>query len=1283
MPGTTRGEGFDSGFPAGSEQQMRSVVLVCVLLLARAAAAEPVGRLPFRSFGSEQGLENLSISQITQTADGLMWFATEDGLYSYDGARFERFDNQNGLPSNGIYVLSPTPGGLWVGTAKGLRRLVHGRATSEGISVVASEPTNAVASGPDGTLWAATNSGLFHQAGSELALVEGWPGGSSNAIWVDKDGSVIASRGRGVAMRDTAGRWTSREQELGLGRGRIRSILRMADRSVWLRSSHHTWECNQAVTTCTDVSSQLPDIGETSDMFVDHGGMLWVTTRRGLAHRTGPGTWELLGTEQGLPARSVMTAFEDREGSMWVAAGELYQLLGRGLWRGYATSHGFPGDVAWSVMRDRASRLWIGTNRGLLYSRGDQWETVPGTEQYNVRAVVEAGPVLYAAGNGPGVMVIDPATQTLTAIVTDAVLGTDGLIDLVYDKGTLWVATSNLGLVRMTEHAGHRTWRREEVAGGDAREHFHQLIVDRGGRVWAAGWRGLAVLDGGRWQRFTQADGFASVHVQYIAERRSGELCVAYSDPYGVTCFRRGSARGATTLEDMRHITKRVGLTSDKIYLLGEDQSGRLYAGMGNGLDIIGETTIEHFSTATGLVGDDCAARAFWSDPSGAGDVMIGTTRGLARFSAGRYQGPPQPIAPVVRQVELDDERQRLNERLEAPGSGTADVTIRFATPAFANRTRLEQQIRLLPMEHDFRSTSGDEARYAQLPHGDYTFEIRSRFALGEFGPVTQVAFSIRPAWWQTTLFRVLAVFALLVVIARLIAWRARAISRRGAARIIARSEASFRALIEESPDAVFVHRDGTLVYANARTSTYLGYANTELVGMRVSLVSPEISQGSQRLVTTNQAPAVREVRMLRKDGSSIFVEISALEVDFAGSPAQLSIARDCTERKALEARLMASDRMASIGTLAAGIAHEINNPLAYLKANLEVISEELEHAFPSVLLRGAVVDALDGATRVQDIIKGVRTFSRVEDEKRQPIEIGRAVQLALRMTAAELRHRCRVVERYGPVPTVLGSESRLGQVFINLLINAAHAMPTGTIDNEILVITSTDERGDAVIEIRDSGCGMAPEVVKRAFDPFFTTKDVGKGTGLGLSICHGIIHSLGGTIVAESAVGVGTTLRITLPAATVAPAPVRSTRLDVIASPRLAVLVIDDDEKLLASIGRTLKKEHEVSLASSPTEGLAFLEQGQRFDVILCDLMMPEITGMELYDTIEALIPEQARQMLFMTGGTFTEQAAKFLERSSIRWLEKPFETAELRRRIHAIASGQQAALTVASSCL
>src|SRR5215204_2825452 len=163
---------------------MRSVALVCALLVGRAAAADPPSRLPFRTFGSDQGLENLSVVQITQTDDGLMWFATEDGLYSYDGARFHRFDSRDGLPSNWIYALQPVRDGLWVGTDRGLVRLDRGRVISAGGAAIGSEAVNAMAAGPDGRLWVATDIGLFHQAGDELELVPGWPGGSSTAVWV-------------------------------------------------------------------------------------------------------------------------------------------------------------------------------------------------------------------------------------------------------------------------------------------------------------------------------------------------------------------------------------------------------------------------------------------------------------------------------------------------------------------------------------------------------------------------------------------------------------------------------------------------------------------------------------------------------------------------------------------------------------------------------------------------------------------------------------------------------------------------------------------------------------------------------------------------------------------------------------------------------------------------------------------------------------------------------------------------------------------------------------------
>ncbi|MDB4961347.1 MAG: Sensor protein [Myxococcales bacterium] len=1257
---------------------MFRTLLACAIALPALAAADPPGRYSFRSYGSDQGLENLSINQVSQTRDGLLWVATEDGLYSYDGHRFERLDVTAGLPSNEILSVLPSARGLWVGTARGLAIVEHGRVQAFGpASGAPMDQIHALALAPDGRLWAATDVGLFHQAGDRFVLASGWRG-ASFAVWVGADGRVVAGQGRNVATADataaTSGRWTEHGSAEGFDRDRIEAIAETGDGLLWVRSAHHLWSCARDLTGCIERSSELPDVSEVGRLLVDRDGTLWVATRRGLAHRIDAGRWEVIGSEQGLHARSVINAFEDREGSLWFGADQLYQLLGRGLWRSYTSHNDLPADTVWTMMRDRAGALWVGSNHGVVEAFGDSWRTFPGTEPYNVETLVEAGDVLYAAGTDSRVMRLDRTTRTMTVIGPGPELEGNAIVSMVFDRGTLWLATYNAGLLAMTETAGRRTWARVTLPGGDGHEDVGQLVLDRGGRLWAATSVGLAVLDGGRWQRFTATDGLAATETAYLVERRSGEMCVTYTESFGITCFRYTHGR----LAQLRQLTQATGLTNNKIYMLGEDRDGRLYAGMGIGVDVIAGTSIEHVSSASGLVGDDCAARAFWADPSG--DVLIGTTRGLARFSAGSYTGPPAPIAPVVRSIALGGVVSTTGELPVARDTGTTSFVVRFAVPAFASGGGVERQVRLLPLEREWRTTQSDEARYAQLPHGSYTLELRARIIPGGFGPVTRVAVTIPPDWWQTTWFRALLAVGLLLVTGGVIAWGARRMTRRAAQRIVQRSEASFRALIEESPDAVFVVRDGIVVYVNAKTISALGYGGApEILGRNVLvLLDPSehamAAERMARMVTTGEPAIPREVRMVRKDGSLIHAEISALQVEFAGTPALLAIARDCTERKALEARLMTADRMASIGTLAAGIAHEVNNPLAYVKSNLAAISDELAEAPRSESIRSALADAIDGATRVENIVRGLRTFSRLERDRRDPVKVERALELALRMTANDRRHRCKTIERYGAVPAVLGDEAKLGQVFINLLVNAAHAIPDGHADDHAITITTrTDGQGRAVIEIADTGCGMTPEIQKRVFEPFFTTKDIGQGTGLGLSICHGIVESLGGELAVESTPGAGSTFRVVLPGTSLRPATAPPEPALTENQPRSELrrlLVIDDDARLLASVGRMLGKHFDVTLASCGEDALAKLEQGQRYDVILSDLMMPGFTGMDLHERLASELPDQARRMLFMTGGAFTTEAQQFLARPSIPSIEKPFEIAELRRLVEQIAA-------------
>jgi PAS domain S-box-containing protein len=493
-------------------------------------------------------------------------------------------------------------------------------------------------------------------------------------------------------------------------------------------------------------------------------------------------------------------------------------------------------------------------------------------------------------------------------------------------------------------------------------------------------------------------------------------------------------------------------------------------------------------------------------------------------------------------------------------------------------------------------------------------------------------------------------------------------------------SERNFRSLVERLPGHVFVHRDGVVVYANAAFLEWLGYGSLQEVVGRAAVdafAHPDererLRERIRNVSLGGQSPRF-DARLVRRDGSVRMVESMTVRLDFDGAPSSVILVRDVTEERALQQRLVLAERMASMGTLAAGVAHEINNPLAYVTWNLEALEEEVREAADGRLaserpqLQKTISEARDGVDRVRKIVRGLKTFSRPEEDERTPIDLREVLDLAVNMTFNELRHRAQLVKDYRPTPAVLGNEGRLGQVFINLLLNAAQAIPEGhASSHEIRVVTLTDASGRAVVEVKDTGSGIQPDVLGRIFDPFFTTKAVGEGTGLGLSISHSIVTSLGGEIAADSAPGEGAVFRVVLPAATPeipgvatpgAPAPSEVGR-------RGKVLVVDDDSALGASLARILSKEHDVTHVAAGREALERLLGGEHFDVVLCDLMMPEMTGMELHAELARTLPLVGERFVFMTGGAFTPTAQAFLDRVPNTRLHKPFNLQELRRLV------------------
>lgn len=372
-----------------------------------------------------------------------------------------------------------------------------------------------------------------------------------------------------------------------------------------------------------------------------------------------------------------------------------------------------------------------------------------------------------------------------------------------------------------------------------------------------------------------------------------------------------------------------------------------------------------------------------------------------------------------------------------------------------------------------------------------------------------------------------------------------------------------------------------------------------------------------------------------------------------------------------VEQRLQSRDRMASIGTLTAGVVHGINNPLSYVIANLEyvkrLLSKGAERLLPDALgeLSDVLEDSLDGAERVRRIVSDLGSFSRPNEGRAGAVDLERAAERALSIAANEIRHRARVVRDFVGIPPAVGTESKLGQVILSVLINAAHAIEPGSVEaNSITLRTRVDELGRPTLQIEDTGCGIAEENLTRVFDPFFTTKPVGVGTGLGLSIAHRMLRELDGDITIDSVHGEGTRVTLSLPPAPRAAVPIEVCEtLPPLSTDRFRarILVIDDEPAILRAFRRVLFS-HEVVLATSGEEALQKLAEGGSFDVIFCDVMMPEMSGVDVYHRIGQQYPGQEHQLVFMSGGVFTEPAARFLDSVANAKLKKPFTGSAVR---------------------
>jgi two-component system, NtrC family, sensor kinase len=483
------------------------------------------------------------------------------------------------------------------------------------------------------------------------------------------------------------------------------------------------------------------------------------------------------------------------------------------------------------------------------------------------------------------------------------------------------------------------------------------------------------------------------------------------------------------------------------------------------------------------------------------------------------------------------------------------------------------------------------------------------------------------------------------------------------------------RNTLDAVPDPLFVaDRAHRWVAVNRAFCGFMGKRPEQLLGGSYHDFLPaheaDVFWRQDEQVFTSGQPTENEENLTGGAGiTRTLVTKKAVFTETSGQPFLVATIRDITDRKRLEAQLRLTDRMASVGTLAAGVAHEINNPLAYVCSNLAYLGRELEQPAlpPEALpeLREVVAETEEGIGRVRAIVQDLKTFARSDENRFGPVDLHQVIEGALRLVRNELQYRARLERALEPVPPMRGNEGRLGQVVVNLLVNAIQAFPQHDLKHNLLRVSTRPEGAErVVVEVEDNGPGMSKEVLERIFDPFFTTKPVGVGTGLGLAICHSIVQSMDGQIEVQSTPGRGSRFRLTFPVYKKEPEQTQAAAAERAepAGPRRRLLLIDDEPAVGTSVRRLLQDVHEVHAVQDAREALHLLQRGERYDAILCDMVMPGMSGVDFLRELEQREPSLARRTGLMSGGAFSMQAKEFISTRASELLEKPFEPERLR---------------------
>jgi len=1068
-----------------------------------------------------QGMNSSHVLAIMEDSHGNLWFGTGGGgVTMYNGITFTHFTEKEGLANNIVWsILEDRHGNLWFGTYGGGVSMYDGKffthySEKEGLS---DNHIRSMMEDSQGNLWFGTwNGGVSKYNGETITHFterEGFSNNSVNSIFEDSHGNLwFGIDGRGV-IKFNGKNFTHFTEKEGLVNSYVLSILEDSRGNLWFGTRGGVIKYSNETFTHYTEKEGLSNNSVRSILEDKHGNLWFGTENVGLSMYNGE-SFRHFTEEDGLSDNSVNIIIEDGQGNLWFGT----EYGGVSLYNGESFTHftekeGLSDNRIRSILEDSQGDLWFGTwNGGVSRYHGGiitHYSEEEGFSSYPVNTIFEdSHDNLWFGTTGGGVIMYN--SLTFTHFTREEGLSNNNVRSILEDsQGNLWFGNWGAGVTKYDGDTFTHFTDRDALSNNFVRS----ILEDKQGNLWFGTYGGgVSMLRDETFTHFTENEGLSSNVVLSILEDRHGNL---WFGTYGggVSMYRDTS---------ITHFTEKEGLSNNIVQSLLEDNNGNIWISTEKGLNLMvvnpdsiqGEAyspVIINYGLQDGLKGLDFILNSSLLDSNNR--IWWGSSKSLTTLDMNGFRIQVDPPDMQLNDIEINDQFADFNnlsdsDSLEMKFKSVAKfnnyplylelpyknnhLTFHFSAIDWSAPHKIKYSFRMEGF-HDNWSLPSPEtlADYRNLPPGNYTLKVRAIGGAQKWSEPFEYSFTINPPWWNTWwAMAVYGVLGLLLVFG-FIRWRTVNLMRKQKVLEAEITQATFR--IREQKEEIGAQRD--------------------------------------EVVASNEA--------LEDQKKELELTVENL--------------------KMTQSQLVQSEKMASVGVLTAGIAHELNNPINFVHGNVnplmrdlselfsfiekydqtleannldQVISEiddlkdKLDFAFLSKEIMSLLEGIEEGANRSSQIVKGLRTFSRLDEETCQFYDIHEGIDSTLILLQNKIKDRIKVRKEYGDFDDVECFPFKFNQVILNILTNCIQAIED---EGEIVIQTIRSGIGIKII-IKDNGIGMSPEVKKHIFDPFFTTKEVGKGTGLGLSISFGIIEQHKGNIDVISEPGKGTEFIISLP---------------------------------------------------------------------------------------------------------------------------------------------------------